>query len=154
MFDDDEEDFLSEFAIRSKNITSVKNLILRRDYVPKVVNYMTEVIEQMGIPEHIDDFKVHFRMSRDTFYIVLESIQDTLIRNGKGPHEAVSPEKQLLVCLSYLASPTSMRETGHIYRVCLSCDTGEVENEYHFFSTCPHYISFRKKHSYKKLTLK
>jgi hypothetical protein len=64
--------------------------------------------------------------------------------NGKGPHEAVSPEKQLLVCLSYLASTTSMRETGHIYRVCLSCDTGEVENEYHFFSTCPHYISLRK----------
>ena len=29
-------------------------------------------------------------------------------------------------------------------RVCLSCDTGEVENEYHFFSTCPHYISLRK----------
>jgi hypothetical protein len=140
MFDDDEEDFLSEFAIRSKNITSVKNLILRRDCVPKVVNYMTEVIEQMGIPEHIDDFKVHYRISRDTFYIVL----DTLIRNGKGPHEPVSPEKQLLVCLSFLASPTSMRETGHIYRVCLSCDTGEVENEYHFFSTCPHYISFRK----------
>jgi hypothetical protein len=25
-------------------------------------------------------------------------------------------------------------------RVCLSCDTGEVESEYHFFSTCPHYI--------------
>ena len=24
------------------------------------------------------------------------------------------------------------------------CDTGEVENEYHFFSTCPHYISLRK----------
>jgi hypothetical protein len=30
-------------------------------------------------------------------------------------------------------------------RVCLSCDTGEVENEYNFFSTCPHYISLRKK---------
>jgi hypothetical protein len=29
---------------------------------------MTEVIEQMGIPEHIDDFKVHYRMRRDTFY--------------------------------------------------------------------------------------
>jgi hypothetical protein len=28
--------------------------------------------------------------------------------------------------------------------VCLSCDTGEVENEYHFFSTCPHYISLQK----------
>ena len=29
-------------------------------------------------------------------------------------------------------------------RVRLSCDTGEVENEYNFFSTCPHYISLRK----------
>ena len=29
-------------------------------------------------------------------------------------------------------------------RVCLSCDTGEVEDEYHFLSTCPHYISLRK----------
>ena len=29
-------------------------------------------------------------------------------------------------------------------RVCLSCDTGEVENEYNFFSTCPYYISLRK----------
>jgi hypothetical protein len=38
-------------------------------------------------------------------------------------------------------------------RVCLSCDTGEVENEYNFFSTCPQYISLRK-HSYKNLTLK
>jgi hypothetical protein len=39
---------------------------------------MTEVIEQMGIPEHIDDFKVHYRMRRDTFYIVLENIQDKI----------------------------------------------------------------------------
>ena len=111
MFDNDEEDFFSEFAIISKNITSVKNLILRRGYVhvPKIVHYMIEVIEQMGIPEYIDDFKAHYRMSRDAFYIVLQNIQDTLIRNGKGPHEAVSPEKQLLVCLSYLVSPTSMR---------------------------------------------
>jgi hypothetical protein len=38
-------------------------------------------------------------------------------------------------------------------RVCLSCNTGEVENEYHFFSTCPHYISLRKKFL-QKLTLK
>ena len=38
-------------------------------------------------------------------------------------------------------------------RVCLSCDTGEVENEYHFFSTCPHYISLRI-FFYKKLILK
>jgi hypothetical protein len=52
MFDDDEEDFLSEFAIRSKNITSVKNLILRRDYVPKVINYMTEVVPVISLPEY------------------------------------------------------------------------------------------------------
>jgi hypothetical protein len=63
-----------------RNATKTE-LKLVRGYVPKVVNYMTEVIEQMGIPEHIDDFKADYRMSRDTFYIVLENIQDTLIRN-------------------------------------------------------------------------
>jgi hypothetical protein len=80
---------------------------------------MTEVIEQMGIPEHIDDFKVHFRMSRDTFYIVLESIQDTLIRNGKGPHEAVSPEKQLFG-MSQLFGFTHVNEGDWPYISCLS----------------------------------
>jgi hypothetical protein len=44
-----------------------KNLILRRDYVPKVVNYMTEVIEQMGIPEDIDDFKAHYTFWKNVF---------------------------------------------------------------------------------------
>jgi hypothetical protein len=46
-----------------------------------------QVIEQMGIPEHIDDFKAHYRMSRDTFYIVLENIQDTLIRIWLHPRQ-------------------------------------------------------------------
>ena len=30
-------------------------------------------------------------------------------------------------------------------RLCLSCNNGEVEDEYHFFSTCPHYAPQRKK---------
>ena len=117
MFDDDEEDFFSEFAIRSKNITSVKNLILRRDYVPKVVNYMTEVIEQMGIPEHIDDFKVHYRMSRDTFYTVLENIQDTLIRNKGSPRSCFPREAAF--GMSQLFGFTHVNEGDWPYISCL-----------------------------------
>jgi hypothetical protein len=91
---------------------------------------MIEVIEQMGIPEYIDDFKAHYRMSRDAFYIVLQNIQDTLIRNGKGPHEAVSPEKQLLVCLSYLVSPTSMREDLKLLIELPQCHTSQKFEQY------------------------
>lgn len=35
-------------------------------------------------------------------------------------------------------------ETDRSERVCLSCNTGEVEDEYHFFSSCTHYLGLRK----------
>lgn len=82
---------------------------------------MAEIVGQMDIPEHVDDFKTHFRISRDVFHIVLENINDSLIRAGNGPHQNVPPEKQLLVGLSYLATSQSMRETAHIF--CLSKST-------------------------------
>lgn len=82
---------------------------------------MAEIVGQMDIPEHVDDFKTHFRISRDVFHIVLENINDSLIRAGNGPHQNVPPKKQLFVVLSYLATSQAMRETAHIF--CLSKST-------------------------------
>lgn len=74
----------------------------------------------MAVPQHIDDFKMHYRISRDVFHIILESVQDLLIRGGRGPHDTVTPEKQLLVCVSYLATNQSMRETAHFFNLSKS----------------------------------
>lgn len=68
---------------------------------------MAEIVGQMDIPEHVDDFRTHSRISTDVFYIVLENCNDSLIRARIGPHQLVS--------LSYLATSQSMRETAYCY---------------------------------------
>ena len=39
----------------------------KRDRVPKVEGYVLNVVQLMSDPKHIDDFKVHFRLSRDLY---------------------------------------------------------------------------------------
>lgn len=73
---------------------------------------MAEIVGQMDIPEHVDDFRTHSRISTDVFYIVLENCNDSLIRARIGPHQLVS--------LSYLATSQSMRETAYIFRLLKS----------------------------------
>lgn len=119
MFDDEDEDIHRLLAKRSINTLSVINMTTRRSFMPKVTDYMA-VVGQMAVPQHIDDFKMHYRISRDVFHIILESVQDLLIRGGRGPHDTVTPEKQLLVCVSYLATNQSMRETAHFFNLSKS----------------------------------
>ncbi|VDI18195.1 Hypothetical predicted protein [Mytilus galloprovincialis] len=119
MFDDEDEDIHRLLAKRSINTLSVINMTTRRSFMPKVTDYMA-VVGQMAVPQHIDDFKMHYRISRDVFHIILESVQDLLIRGGRGPHDTVTPEKQLLVCFSYLATNQSMRETAHFFNLSKS----------------------------------
>lgn len=70
---------------------------------------MAEILGQIDIPEHVDDFRTHSRISTDVFHIVLENCNDSLIRARIGPHQLVS--------LSNLATSQSMRESAYI--ICL-----------------------------------
>lgn len=70
---------------------------------------MAEIVGQIDIPEHVDDFRTHSRISTDVFHIVLENCNDSLIRARFGPH-------RLVTCsLSNLATSQSMRETAYIF---------------------------------------
>ena len=53
-------------------------------------------------PKHIDDFKVHFRLSRDLYIVIPNEVFVVLQRNDHGPQATVLPDKQLLVALWYL----------------------------------------------------
>ncbi|KAL3859806.1 hypothetical protein ACJMK2_009999, partial [Sinanodonta woodiana] len=64
---------------------------------------------------HIDDFQYHYCVSRHSFDIILGEFYDSLLRKCKGTHETLTPEKQLLVGLCYLANNQSMREVAHIF---------------------------------------
>lgn len=42
---------------------------IKRDSVPKVEEYVLNVVQLISDPQHIDDFKVHFRLSRELYMI-------------------------------------------------------------------------------------
>lgn len=73
----------------------------KREWTPKITSYMETVFTEFGLPQNIDDFRVHYRVSRNLFEIILREIYGSLLLNGYGPYNAIEPPKQLLVCLWY-----------------------------------------------------
>ena len=65
-FMDADELFLST-SYRKKMCASV--LSQKREWTPKVFNYMETVFHDFSIPENIDDFRVRYRVSRHLFEI-------------------------------------------------------------------------------------
>ncbi|XP_033730191.1 protein ALP1-like [Pecten maximus] len=80
----------------------------------------------MDVPQNVDDFRSHFRISRNTFDIILQDIYHSLLLKGKGQHDTVSPDKQLAVCLWYLANQESMREVAHLFGLSKSTVHGII----------------------------
>ena len=78
------------------------------------------MLNEFGLPQHIDDFRVYYRVSRNLFEIILQDIFANLLLLGTGPYDAIEPTKQLLVCLWYLANMSSMRQVGHIFNLSKS----------------------------------
>ena len=92
----------------------------KRESVPNVINYM-EVINNMQIPENVDDFRYHYRVSRYFFDVILGELFENLLRKGHGQHETVTPEKQLLVGLCYMANMQSMRTGTCVQFIQVNC---------------------------------
>lgn len=82
----------------------------------------------MSDPQHIDDFKVHFRLSRELYMAILNEVFVVLQRNGHGPQANVLPDKQLLVALWYLANTASMREVSHLFGLSMSTVHGIIQD--------------------------
>ena len=102
----------------------------KRDGVPKVEGYVLNVVQLMSDPKHIDDFKVHFRLSRDLYIFILNEVFVVLQRNGHGPKATVLPDKQLLGSLWYLANTTSMREVAHLFGLSIATVHGIIKDVY------------------------
>lgn len=92
----------------------------KREWTPKITSYMETVFTEFGLPQNIDDFRVHYRVSRNLFEIILREIYGSLLLNGYGPYNAIEPPQQLLVCLWYLSNMSSMRELAHIFNLSKS----------------------------------
>ena len=116
---EEEEDIALAYFNQFRNIGQLLEAAQKRETVPKEVDYKS-VIGSMSVPENIDDSRVHYRLSRHLFDVILQDVCPLLLREGSGPFENVSPEKQLLVCLCSLANNQSMREGAHIFNLSKS----------------------------------
>ncbi|XP_025162263.1 uncharacterized protein LOC112590332 isoform X2 [Harpegnathos saltator] len=76
----------------------------RRKKLPRLQNYVEEVIPRWKDQE----FKSHFRISRDTFEFVLLIIAPKLKRKYPGLG-MISPEKQFFIAIWRMATPDSYR---------------------------------------------
>ncbi|VDI33740.1 Hypothetical predicted protein [Mytilus galloprovincialis] len=81
--------------------------------VPRIEGYSERVI-----PRFIsEDYRVHFRISKDMFETIHEAIQPKLIFEHRGGNEQISPRKQLLLFLCYMANNETFRELGQYFGV-------------------------------------
>ena len=89
----------------------------KREWTPKVSNYMETVFHEVSKPENIDNFRVHYRI---LFEILLQEMYfESILLRGTGPQETTQPHKQLQVTLWYLSNMASTREVGHLQSTLL-----------------------------------
>lgn len=75
--------------------------------MPKIDKFVEEIVPRMNEIE----FQKHFRLSRDTYNILLTELGPSLkYRQRSTGKPALTPDKQLLVFLWYMANQDSMRE--------------------------------------------
>ena len=90
--------------------------VLKREYVPRIGMYAEETINN-----YTDwDFKHHFRLGRATFETLLDKLIPALEPEDVRGKEAITPRKQLLIYMWYLANQDSMREISHLFDVAES----------------------------------
>ena len=89
---------------------------LKREHAPKIEGFAENVL--LFYEEY--DFKQDFRINRSTFDIILQRINIDLLPTGFGGKEAVSPAKQLLIFLWFLANPVSYRVIARTFDVSKS----------------------------------
>ncbi|KAK6171700.1 hypothetical protein SNE40_018139 [Patella caerulea] len=84
--------------------------------LPKVSDYAEKTV-----PEYdTDDFKYHYRLSKESFYFLLEKLRDHLTATNVGGDAQVPPEKMLLIFVWYMATQESMREIAHLFGISIS----------------------------------
>ncbi|XP_038067665.1 protein ANTAGONIST OF LIKE HETEROCHROMATIN PROTEIN 1-like [Patiria miniata] len=106
LFQMNEDDSEDECETDQTDVAFIAAL-LSRDKRARIHGFTEEVIPAMQESE----FRSHFRLSTRTFEYILNVIHDALLPKAPGgPFEAVSPMKQLLIFLWYLANQITIRE--------------------------------------------
>ncbi len=78
--------------------------------------YVEDVVSQYSL----DDFRYHYRLTRDAFETLEQHILPYLVTHHRGSEEKVDPRKQLLVFCWYMSNQESMREIAQTFGIAKS----------------------------------
>ncbi|XP_014670057.1 PREDICTED: putative nuclease HARBI1 [Priapulus caudatus] len=90
--------------------------------LPKILQYAENIVPQYNF----DDFRYHYRLSRESFQYLLEQLGPRLIATNIGGDVAVLPQKMMLIFVWYMATQESMRETAHLFGISISTTHGII----------------------------
>lgn len=111
----DENEYETLLAKQSMSI-HVLALFLnqKRSHIPRLFGFSEVIVPEFNSKQ----FLRHFRVSTEIFNIILIRVVNLLDENlWPGGSEPISPEKQLLIFLWYMANQESLREVGNTFAV-------------------------------------
>ena len=92
---------------------------------PRVSKFAETIVPEFSST----DLRMHFRIDRATFEIILQTIAPHLTSNNVSGKEQIPPEKQLLLFIWYISNQESMREAANliIWHFDLDCSWDSIE---------------------------
>ena len=97
--------------------------------VPKLVGYAENVV-----PRYLEeDFHTHFRFSNAVYKLIVERLDPHLSREHGGGIEQMSPNKQILIFLWYMANQDSMKEVSRQFGIGTSTVHNILKNVFKCF---------------------
>ncbi|CAC5407863.1 unnamed protein product [Mytilus coruscus] len=113
--DEDEDNTLKTVFVTNNSMIEILFFLMptRRPILPRIQGYTEKVL-----PTFLsEDYRTHFRVSKELFEQILEKIEPKLIFVHRSGHEQISPYKQLLLFLCYMANMETFRELGHYFGI-------------------------------------
>lgn len=80
----------------------------------RIANYVETIMPLY----QIDDFRQRFRMNRDTFNELTETLSPILIHGDCDGSMKIPVDKQLLIYIKYVSSQQTMQTIGDLFGVC------------------------------------
>ncbi|XP_062609347.1 uncharacterized protein LOC134271110 [Saccostrea cucullata] len=112
LLDDTEDEFTYEYSNFLLQTGAVLHHCLKA-VSPRVPGYVENVIPLFST----DNFRYHYRISKEMFEEILVNIGAYLTSNHGGGIEGIPPSKQLLVFMCYMSNKVTMREIGHYFDI-------------------------------------
>ena len=126
LIDDEDDEDINEMCDAIETI--LPSLFMRREYVPRVDNFVEDVLPAMSE----SDFRKHFRLSRTTAEVIHSNIEH-LFENGAGGVTCllISTWKKFVIFIWYLSNSCTMREISMLFGNGLYNNTTDSRNFYH-----------------------